>query len=450
MAADLSQYFDRFLENISLGEPQVSRMNSAASTVADFLRRSYEIPQANVFLQGSYENGTAVEPVEGGEYDVDLVAVCVDNATSPNSALDGLEQRFRSDGRFRDRVRPKKPCIRLEYAPDDVGKFHVDVVPMRVDSATSAPLDCPRRNEGWRGSDPQQYSAWCQQQGPLFLRTVRMIKRWRDEQQNVRQAIKSIVLQVLISNSMPQVLDDAERVAQTLRALESGLCALRQPPAVYNPVLPSENLAASWTQESFQSFVKELTEAREWADAATAASDVVEAAEAWREVFGDDFPIAAPAQLGLRVGDYSHAQSPEERGWSLELDPRYAVEVTAERQRGKRGQTRRPYPENGPLIFAGSWLRFVAHVRAPNHVDVWWQVANTGGHARDVDALRGEIFRGKGRRKGSSPDPTENWESTAYTGSHLIRALLVRDYAVVAQSPWFRVNIYAKSAPFRL
>src|SRR5580704_16606332 len=120
MPVDLSAYFEQFLRGVSLGEPQVGRMESASRTVTSFLVDKYRIPQENVFLQGSYANGTAIEPVGGGEYDVDIVAVCVGPNISCNQALDQLEALFKSDGRFAGRVKRKKPCVRLEYAGDDV------------------------------------------------------------------------------------------------------------------------------------------------------------------------------------------------------------------------------------------------------------------------------------------------------------------------------------------
>jgi hypothetical protein len=450
MSVDLSAYFEQFIANISLGDPQVPRMNRAARTVADFLQRSYGIPAENVFLQGSYPIGTAVEPIDGGEYDLDIVAVCLGDQISCNAALTDLESRFKADGRFRDRVKPKKPCVRLEYAEDDVGKFHLDVVPVRASPEPDCPLDAPRRNEGWRGTAPAEYTSWCVQQGSYFLRTVKAMKRWRDEQQSVRTAIKSIVLQVLVAQCMPQVANDADRLAGTFRNLYAYLSSLSGPPVVTNPVLQRENLAARWTNESFRSFVSELAEAVEWADKAEGSTDAVEAADAWREILGEDFPLLAPHQLGFQVGDYSHAESPAAMGWQVSVDPRYRVTIYATEQRGRRSQVYHPYPSNGRLIFAGHKLHFRAQVVARNHVDVWWQVANTGGHARDVSGLRGQIFRGKDLRGRPCKDSKDNWEHTAYTGSHLIRALLVHNNTVVAGSDWFTVNIYSKERSFRL
>lgn len=450
MAVDLSGSFARFDRDISLGEPQVSRLQSASVAISDFLASAYGIPQANTFMQGSFPNGTAVEPVEGGEYDLDLVSICVGAGVTANQALDTLEAHFKSDGRYRDRVRRKNPCIRLEYAEDDVGKFHVDVVPLRATGIESPPLEAPRRNDGWHGTAPSEYTAWCQANGPLFARTVRALKRWRDEQQSVRTAIKSIVLQVLVAECMPAELEDASRLAQTLTALHQRLSPLQSPPVVRNPVLPSENLAARWTTESFQAFVTELGEAVEWSRIATSTDDQIEAAEAWREILGDEFPAVQPQHLGLQLGDISHAQSPEQLGWRVAPDPRFRVTVTANQQRGRRGQSRRPYQNDGGLVFAGQKLHFRAHVIAPNHVEVWWQVANTGAHARQRGGLRGEIFKGRDLRGQPLANEAENWESTSYMGSHLIRAILVRSEVVVAASDWFRVNIYAKGVPFRL
>jgi len=450
MAVDLRANFAKFLQNISLGDPQVPRMNSAARTVSDFLTRSYGLPSGEVFLQGSYPNGTAVEPVAGGEYDVDLVVVCCGAGDEAGEALNELERRLRSDGRFRARVKRKNPCVRLEYAGDDVGDFHVDVVPCRRSRSLPALLEVPRRGAGWKDSAPAEYTAWCQAQGELYIRTVKMLKRWRAEQQSVRNAIKSIVLQVLIAGAMPQLGDDAARIAATIEALHSQFSLLTAPPAVWNPVLGSENLAASWSQESFESFKAELMEAAQWVVEAQRSEDPIEASDIWRELFGDDFPTRTPDELGLTLGDISHAETPAARGW-LELpDDRYAVSIRASVQRGKRGQTRRAYRSDGGVIFEGHRLHFTANVVAPNHVEVWWQVANTGGHARSVGGLRGEIFRGHDINGNTLSNQMEDWESTAYTGSHLIRAMLVRDRRLLATSEWFRVNIYAKGRAYRL
>lgn len=447
---ELSAYFDRFVNNISLGEPQISKMDRAAAGIENFLRASYGLTTDLVFQQGSYANGTAIEPVDNGEYDVDIVAVCVDDRTSAAFALNDLQARFKANGNYRARVTAKTPCVRLEYAEDSVGKFHIDVVPVRknADWSSPAPLDAPRRNSGWHETAPLEYTAWCAARGEYFVRTVKVMKRWRDEQQSVRGAIKSIVLQVLVAECMPGgVVDDQARLVETFNRLHARLAPLATPPVIRNPVLSDENLAKRWDQASFDSFVRELKEAVDLSAKALGATDKLQAIDAWRELLGEDFPAMSDADLGLKIGDYSHAQSFAENGWRMALNPRYQVRVSVGIRRGRYNAVR-AIPEEH-LLLPGHKLRFTAHITAPNHVKVWWQVANTGGHARGDEALRGEIFRARSPSGKEWEQQGVTWESTRYTGVHLVRAILVRDAAVVSTSEWRRVNIFARNHPFR-
>ena len=43
MTVDLSAYFQQFLEQISLGEPQVGRMDSAAANISGLLVKEYSL-----------------------------------------------------------------------------------------------------------------------------------------------------------------------------------------------------------------------------------------------------------------------------------------------------------------------------------------------------------------------------------------------------------------------
>lgn len=443
MTLDLSEFFEHFHANISLGQKQIDRIDSAVSAISEFLRDKLDISENAVFVQGSYANHTAIVPVEGGEYDVDIVSVHLDGVPTCDEALDQLEELFRSSGKYGFRVKRKKPCVRLEYATDAVGSFHVDVVPARREKSTFPELEVPRRSEGWKETAPLEYVAWCKEQGPLFMTTVKAMKRWRDEQQPVALAIRSIVLQVLTSQCMPRIEEPSARLAQTIINLFQLLNGYAQAPIVQNPVLPSENLAKNWDDESFRSFMTELQYAVEVVTNVNNSTEIVEAVDAWRGLLGADFPLVEPKDLSLQVSDYSHAQNPARKGWRVNLDPRYSVTITATDQVGSTGRNRQHLQNNGQLVFHGHKIHFKAHVSGPTNVEVWWQVANTGAHARRESALRGEIF--KGRDLNQRPIvQNENWESTKYTGAHLTRVLLVRDSTVVAISDWFQVNIYAK------
>ena len=89
-----------------------------------------------------------------------------------------------------------------------------------------------------------------------------------------------------------------------------------------------------------------------------------------------------------------------------------------------------------------------SEIQASTGIDVWWRVTNTGKLARDVDGLRGGFINAKNPKGGPSTDPAVNWESTSYTGSHLVIAFLLRGERIVAKSEPFIVNIHRTGYPW--
>lgn len=445
----IQPHFDKFLEAISLGQTQVDRIESASTTLRDFLKEQYGLSDAEAFIQGSYANGTAVKPVEGGDYDVDIVCVSASANDTAAGAIQNLYGTLESNGRYSGKLTSKQPCVRIQYADDSIGSFHVDVVPTRVSQSHEAPLDAPRKASGWHETAPNEYTSWCQRQGVHFRQSVQMLKRWRDEHQDVRASIKSIVLQVLISEYIPiAATNDADRIADTILNMNDALQPLDSPPEVWNPVLPSENLAARWTKQAFTDFKRELAEAADLVTKATETDDLVEQVQHWQDLFGEDFPDVDKDLFHVELADTSHAESPETKGWYELLDSRYTVTVRAWTQLGKRAK-RVPYPSDGGLLFKGRHIVFKAVTKGPTDFSVWWRVTNTGEHARRESSLRGDFIRAKGRNQKPSPDPTENWESTSYTGTHLVEVFLVVGTRIVAKSEPFKVNIYNKFFQWR-
>jgi hypothetical protein len=314
---ELPDAFDEFFEEISLGATPRHRIESAATGLINYLTQKYGLGPGEVFLQGSVPNDTAVEPADSdGEYDADLVAVCAASGASPDDALDDLETVLAQDGTYRDLLRKegsrKGPCVRLRYADDDVGGFHVDIVPARASSSADpqASLEVPRRNEGWHDSTPSEYTQWCRDQGPRFARTVMMLKRWRDVHQTARSSVSSIVLQVLAAQAVGSQRSDAEALVTTFEGMQSILGASPEsPPTVRNPVLTAENLAARWKVAAYRDFRKELGEAVILSRQALDSPDEAESHRLWNKLLGDDFP-ARPGR-----GGGSGPPSPPAPGW---------------------------------------------------------------------------------------------------------------------------------------
>jgi len=117
-----------------------------------------------------------------------------------------------------------------------------------------------------------------------------MLKRWRDENQDERRGIKSIVLQVLVGSSLAEG-SDAESLAGTLANIKMLLAAHPDtPPFIANPSLPSENLAERWSDSHYRNFLSELNAAVDLSGRALHATSDEDAHELWGELLGEAFP----------------------------------------------------------------------------------------------------------------------------------------------------------------
>jgi predicted nucleotidyltransferase len=313
MPVELNNGFQQFLEQIQLGALPEGRIESAWLRLHEYLVTGFGITRGEVFLQGSYANDTAVKPARStDEYDIDVVVMCSVATDSANAALERLEAKLGEDADYRKRIEPKNPCVRLHYASDESGYFHIDIVPART--ATAAPIEIPRRGNGWKDNDPEGYRIWCESQGPQFARTVRMLKRWRDVHQGQRRGVKSIVLQVMVANAMVHGQTDAATVARVLRAIASTLAAHPDaPPALPHPVLRRENLTANWPENDYREFRRNVTEAAALAESALADADEASSHRQWRELFGDAFPpYRGPSRMPPPVPPPGYERTPQQ------------------------------------------------------------------------------------------------------------------------------------------
>lgn len=288
----LSDAFDKFYDKIALPARPDERINSAWDRLKDHIVSYAEIPPDDVFLQGSYPNNTAVRPTTSdGGYDVDSCAIMVDGVEDPDDAFTKLEQILSESSDYAERMDTSKArCVRLNYQDDDYGSFHVDIVAARPHA--DGHLEIPIRSTGWRETNPQGFQDWCLQQPEQFARTVRMLKRWRDEtEDDDRRGIKSIVLQVLVAEALPaDEPDDATALATTLANIHERLAPHDTPPELHNPSLLSEDLTETWPGDDFRLFKGHLADATDIARQALATGDSKDAHDLWRDLLGDAFP----------------------------------------------------------------------------------------------------------------------------------------------------------------
>lgn len=446
--------FDRFDESIQLSVTERERVEGALGRLTEHLLGQYEISEGDIFTQGSFANGTVIRPIKDRDFDVDVVVVCAKENEAPGRALDQLDSALSESADYDKRILDSKQtpsCVRLQYADN----FHVDVVPARP--ATDAPLEVPKRDHGWHGTAPAEYAAWCREQGASFLQTVRMMKRWRDNHQTARAAVKSITFQVLIWNCLEETDTPANRILRTFQSIQALLddCP-HGPPRTENPVLTSEDLAAGWQVEDYKKFREEIDEAVALAGAAVESGKT----EDWRRLFGDAFPpkavkagmirVAEPKKIrvlppkkvriappGYPLGNTSHYLRLHEQ---RKLHRKSAVrkiaithEVFLQDGNGQAGAKDSAWRLGQPVPHT-RYIKYTATVPHAQFGRIWWQVVNTGKHAEDKECLRGGVKR---------TDSTVHWEPTAYHGKHWVECYYVtRDGFIVAESGRYYVDIY--------
>jgi hypothetical protein len=152
----------------------------------------------------------------------------------------------------------------------------------------------------------------------------------------------------------------------------------------------------------------------------------------WSDVFGvdPDAPEDQPEATSLvEAKDASHQTPPP---WPIRSATRpVAIRCWVHEPRGGRFEI----AHRAGLVLAGRDLEFRAATDVPHPYQVYWQVVNTGEHARQDRALRGDdFFQAKNKdRKAPSSDPLVTWECTKYTGVHWIECFVVKDGSLAAR-----------------
>jgi len=150
----------------------------------------------------------------------------------------------------------------------------------------------------------------------------------------------------------------------------------------------------------------------------------------------------------IALGDYSHKAELDDIDVGIIDHGTYpcSVEITAEawfRGPNDKKINRKPRGKLKPntLIPTSCEIDYTAKTNAPMPYDVYWQVVNTGEHARQQFGLRGEIFQGT----------LTQTERSLYTGKHWIECFIVTKEGVcIARSGPFYVMFRNPQFPLQL
>lgn len=458
----LIDHFDTFLKDtVNLNKTRIDTLESRVETIENFVKAaSYQADIQRFSPQGSWAHKTIIKPLNGGEFDADLVMFVEPyDGWTAKDYVNNLYNIFNSSDRYKDKLLWGTRCITIDYA----GDFHLDVVPCIVRGEYTTKFDvCNRREDEYEPTASEAYTDWLEERntrtGNDMLRDVtKLLKYLRDIK--TRFTVKSILLTTLLGDRVTsfdlhsQETDfcDLPTSLRTLMGrLDDYLQARPTMPSVENPVLPEEIFTRHWDEDKYKNFRECIHRYREWIDDAYSEKDRDESVRKWRKLFGDEFAKSEVKAIAcfsesslllqasgdrdivgavLKMGvDFLNRFIPsslphvERLPWMMK-NPTIPVSIKA-KEYHTRSVYRQPHRtlDSGDIVEKNREIRFEAWFdnglpASSNDFFVKWQVVNTDKEAAGVNQLRGNFY--------PSDDPATRWESTKYRGAHWVEAFVI-------------------------
>jgi len=283
----------RIAQELQLDKSRSDRMETAYNAVSDLLKRDndfFDKLEIEVYAQGSKRTGTTVKPINGEDFDLDIVLHIYDpyyNHT-PEEIFNALVRSLEKDSYYKEIMEKKNRCVRLNYKSD----FHMDILPGCMPNLfQNEMIMIPEKAlESWSSGNPKGFSKWFLEiaatakepflkrysevllkaqveteelPDDLYLKSplqrgVQLIKRCRDIYfQDKDFKVSSIVLTTLIAQfyhgeeSIFETLDQVvNRITTSYLEAFHGKIKFK----VINPVNPNEDFTDSWTDGHYESF----------------------------------------------------------------------------------------------------------------------------------------------------------------------------------------------------
>lgn len=478
--------FKEFLrDTVNLNSTRVDSIERTTGAIKKAVNSSSWTPAISSWMpQGSWAHKTIIRPVDGGEFDADLlVFVYPVDGWDAAQYINELYKVLKANSIYADKVRRWSHCITITYASDQ----KVDIAPCIINRGGYQRREvCNRDKNAFELTEPRQYTDWIVQRnaytgGNSFRKATRLIKYLRDIKGTF--TCSSVLLTTILGYQVHsedeggnEFIDTPTALKTLFGRLDDWAQANPNKPEVRNPFLASENFADAWTEDQYANFRTVIGRYRGWIDDAYSEVNRNESIAKWRRVFGDDFAsdvvietaksISATARAimeesaSLAVNFAGDLVTAVKKFGSKALPPGFnnlphmrlptwrvapgmpiSVQVRAELYQSRGGNRLGPIQPLQPVP-PGKWLLFTAVTSTglpfpSQDFRVEWRITNTDEAAYNAKALRGDFY--------PSDSAGTRWEQLEYRGVHLAEAFLIRkrDSALVGKSAPFQVVIDA-------
>ncbi|MCY1707534.1 SMODS domain-containing nucleotidyltransferase [Pannonibacter sp. SL95] len=158
----IGDFKDFLRDTVNLNKNRIDLLEVRVETIKSFLRGSDWEPTISAFIkQGSWAHDTIIRPVDGGEFDADLlVRVLPVDGWSAAQYVRDLGRVFLDSGRYGDKTVVYDYCVTITYADD----CKIDIAPLVMDREFQGTLEvCDKRNDTFEETQPVDYTRWIQE-----------------------------------------------------------------------------------------------------------------------------------------------------------------------------------------------------------------------------------------------------------------------------------------------
>lgn len=291
--ANTHSLFQDFCSNITLSQSKSNSLTTSRNALRSDIKSWFSDKgkkQPTFCWQGSFSMKTVINPLSGGEYDLDdgvylhgyedkEMADWPSPATVHSWVKDAVKDRTESDPTDKD------TCVRVTYSAG----YHIDL-PIYIVKDDIAYL--AHKTKGWIESDPKAFRSWfidkvtSDTYGEQLRSVVKCLKAWKDYK---GISLKGIEITILATQNFDQYTDrDDKCLRDTVAAIIS---SLEDDFSCVKPVAPGEDLFddASATKQS--SILDGLHILKSNLDKAISESNEKTATEYLRKSFGDRYPL---------------------------------------------------------------------------------------------------------------------------------------------------------------
>lgn len=470
----LIDHFNTFLDGeVNLNKTRVDLLALSVEAVKAAIETSDWGPKVLSFAaHGSWAHGTIIKPLDGGEFDADLL-VTVDpvEGWEAKDYVNKLWAFFDGHSTYKDKVRRYSHCVTIEYA----GVRRIDVAPCVKGRQWPDVYEvCNRTSNTFETTAALEYTQWVISRngvagGNDLKKVTKLLKYLRDIKTNF--TCPSFLFTTLVGLQIHDWDKGTTAFADTPTCLKTVVGRLddwlrmnADLPEIRNPVLWSDIQSRVWDQTKYSNFRDKISLYRGWIDDAYAEQDRDESIGKWQRIFGDNFAANEAKEssrlseavsrsdafvlagqfrdlvdrvinfgreaLPTRITRLPYMQRPK---WRTAAQS-YQINVSADLLTSLHGSRIRSVQSLEPLQ-KDHGIRFTASNSVGLPFDatfkVQWRVTNTDRDAYDANGLRGDFYASD---RGFSRN-----EELSYRGVHLVEAFLIgkRDN-----------RLYGKSVPF--